>query len=323
MLEGPFAALATSSPAWLQWFVAIAGFVGGFVVCAVMAIVEWGAWVLVLPNRKPGLMRATEDPALGVPIEITAADGVPLAGLWHEADVPTGRTVVLLHGFAEPTSLRIRIEVLTRHGWNVASLDARGHGRSGGDRASFGGREVGDLQAWIDAIAARVGTTLTLTAWGRSMGAGIVSRAAVIDPRITAVVLESPYLDLEDALTVLLRRYRMPAARLLARRMLRRAGRLAGTSLTRPRPIDVAPEVRVPVLIVHGAADALIPFSEARRLAETFRPPAELLDVPGGGHSNAIDVGGYELLDRIAAFLDTAVPRAEALGPISHANSSG
>src|SRR5262249_23682067 len=154
-------------------------------------VIEWGAWVLVLPNRR--LSHSPTDPALGDPIEIEATDGVRLAGLWHAADVPTGRTVLLLHGFAEPTSLRIRIEVLTRHGWNVAALDSRGHGRSGGDRSSFGGREADDVRTWIDALRARVGSDLAVTAWGRSMGAGIIVRAAAADPRIAALVLESPY----------------------------------------------------------------------------------------------------------------------------------
>lgn len=306
MLEGLFAVLSTSSPAWVQWLVAIVGFAAGLIGCAGMAIVEWGAWIIVLPNRRFSAMETTVDPALGFPIEIQASDGVGLAGLWHEADVPTGRTVVLLHGFAEPSSLRIRIEVLTRHGWNVASLDARGHGRSGGDRSTFGGREAGDLRAWIDSLTERVGPTLELAAWGRSMGAAVVVRSAAEDSRIAALVLESPYVDLVDALTVILTRYRIPLPRLFARRITRRARTLAGMSLTKPRPIDYAPKIKVPVLIVHGSNDTLISPGEARRLAEAFPRPAPIIEVAGAGHSNAIDIGGYVLLDRIAGFLDEA-----------------
>jgi alpha-beta hydrolase superfamily lysophospholipase len=304
--------LATATaygPQWIPWLVAVGGFATGLIGCLVMAVSEWGAWALVLPGRRLENGNTAADPSIGSPIEITAPDGVRLAGLWHAADLPTGRTVVLLHGFADFTSLRQRIEVLTRHGWNVATLDARAHGRSGGDRGSFGGREAADLRAWIDALTERVGPSLALTAWGRSMGAGIAIRSAVADPRIRALVFEAPYVDLDDAIVAALKGYRVPFARFLARRISRRAARLAGVSLTRPRPIDLAPEVRVPVLIVHGANDWLIPLAEAKRLAATVTPPAEVVEVPNAGHANAIDVGGVPLIEQIAGFLDRAVPR--------------
>src|SRR5262245_14882277 len=99
MLEGPLAALGASTPAWMPWLAAIVGFALGLLGCAYLAVVEWGAWTLLMPNRRPGSMMAGQDPVLGVPIETVASDGVALAGLWHAADVPTGRTVVLLHGF--------------------------------------------------------------------------------------------------------------------------------------------------------------------------------------------------------------------------------
>jgi pimeloyl-ACP methyl ester carboxylesterase len=310
LLEAIPFAITSAGSVWAQVLVAALGFALGLAVFLVMAVAEWGAWVLVLPNRR--LEAAEPAPDLGEPIEVQAPDGVWLAGLWHPAEVPTGRTVLLLHGFAEPVSLRSRVEALTRHGWNVAMLDARGHGRSGGDRSSFGGREAGDLRAWIDALSARVGPPLDCAAWGRSMGAGIIVRTAAEDPRVAALVLESPYVDLEDAVAVILRRYRLPFPRWLARRVARRAASLARVSLTRPRPIDLAPRVRGPALVVHGSDDSLVPPAEARRLAEAFPHSAPVIEVAGAGHTNVIDVGGDALLERIAAFLDEAVARPSA-----------
>src|SRR5207248_380197 len=113
--------------------------------CGVLAVREWGAWTLVAPARPLGQPRGTRpgcgpelDP--GEPIEAVALDGVRLAGAWYPAGGPAGgareRTVLLLHGWGEdPAALRGRIEALTRHGWNVAALDPRGYGRSGGEHA--------------------------------------------------------------------------------------------------------------------------------------------------------------------------------------------
>jgi pimeloyl-ACP methyl ester carboxylesterase len=144
-------------------------------------------------------------------------------------------------------------------------------------------------------------------AWGRSMGAAIATRATADDPRIVALVLEAPYLDLEAAIGGWLRRLRVPMTGLFARLIARRAEALAGVSLTRPRPLDLAPRVAAPVLIVHGEKDSLVPLSDAQRLAGAFPRPAAVIDVPDTGHTNIIDVGGPALLDRIAAFLDEAL----------------
>ena len=318
-------------PAWVPWLVGIMGFVLGLAGCLGLAVVEWTAWVLVLPGRRPGAlaeeMAARIDPDShddppGVPIEAFAPDRVRLAGLWHAADrdalrrsgTPARGTVIVLHGFAEdPSSLRQRVVALNAHGWDVAAVDTRAHGRSGGDRGSFGGREGADVAVWLDALiaAGRIGSGADSDApvvaiWGRSMGAAIAARAAADDTRIAAVVLEAPYIDLGVTLASVLKRKRLPLSRLLARVALRRARNLAGVSLARPRPLDLAARITRPALVVHGTDDTLIPIRDARRLAQAFPRPATFIEVPGAGHGDVVETGGCPLLDRIATFLDEA-----------------
>ena len=78
---------------------------------------------------------------------------------------------------------------------------------------------------------------------------------------------------------------------------------LAGVPLARPRPIDLAPRVRVPTLIAHGNDDPIAPLADARRLAAAFAGPVEVIEVAGARHADVFDVGGEELAERIAAFL--------------------
>ena len=295
-----------------RFSVGVLGFAFGLIACGALVVVEWAAWTMVTPGRRLGA--AQVEASLGETIETRAGDGTRLAGVWVPAKVEVGEdrggTVLLLHGFAEPPSaMNGRVAALTGCGWDVAALDLRGYGRSEGDHSTFGGREASDLRTWIDALAGRIGPGAKVAAWGRSMGAAIALRAAAEDPRIAALVLEAPYLDLEEALAALLRRFRLPMPRPLARLALARAGSLAGVSLTRPRPLDLAPRVATPTLIVHGADDRLIPLADARRLAEAFPRPALLIDVAGAGHADAIAVGGDALLGRIATFLREAMPR--------------
>ena len=284
-------------------FVAVACLAAGLLAVVVMAVVEFGAWILVTPGRS--LTLPADDPYPGEPIGVEAPDGVHLAGTWHGHPDAGGRTLLLLHGLAEGRQMmRARADGIFARGWNVAVLDARAYGDSGGHHASFGGREVDDLRLWIDAVAARVGPGLRLAAWGRSMGAGVALRAAADDPRLRALVLEAPYIDLHRTATTLIKRYRLPASGPLAALVLRRARRLAGVSLHRPRPIDIAPRVTVPVLILRGTADALVSGPETDLLASALGGPVERVDVEGARHSKIVDVGGPGLIDRVGEFLD-------------------
>jgi pimeloyl-ACP methyl ester carboxylesterase len=208
---------------------------------------------------------------------------------------------------------------LSRHGWNVAALDSRGYGQSDGPYATFGGREASDVRVWMDRLAecaARKAAPAVFrpALWGRSMGTQIALRTAAVDTRVVALVLESPLVDLASAVAVPLRKRRFPMSGLLARLILRRAAKLAGMPLDRPRPIDLAPRVACAVLILHGSGDTLVPAAEARRLAAAFADPPGWIDVKGAGHSDVVDTGGEPLVDQVAAFLGKAAGGDEPVG---------
>src|SRR4051812_17620064 len=88
---------AAVAPGWLRGLVGLGGFGLGAVGCAALAVVEWGAWALVLPGRRPGAL-AAEAASTGAPIEAVAPDGVRLVGSWYPAaqGAARGRTVVLI-----------------------------------------------------------------------------------------------------------------------------------------------------------------------------------------------------------------------------------
>ena len=179
-----------------------------------------------------------------------AGDGARLVARWFPAPGHgvTGRTVLLLHGFAE-TSRALeasRAAALNRFGWNVAALDSRGHGQSEGAFSTFGALEARDIQGWLDELARRLAHTeeeliFQPVLWGRSMGAAIALRAAALDSRTVALVLEAPMVDIVASTVAVLRRRRLPFPKILARLVVRRAGRLAGMPIDRPGPVQTAP----------------------------------------------------------------------------------
>jgi pimeloyl-ACP methyl ester carboxylesterase len=302
-----------SSEFGAQFALTLLGFGLGLAFLFVLAVVEWGAWALVRPGRKFGA--SGSEPPNSREIEVQSADRARLRGSWLPSETPLGHTAVLLHGFAEDRhALWNRAQALHARGWNVALLDARGRGMSEGDYCSFGGRETDDLVLWINALAARVGPSMQLVAWGRSMGAAIVLRAASVDPRIRGVVLEAPYPDLALTVAAWLRRARLPG--LFARPILTRAKILAGVSLEWPRPVDIAPSVETPALIVHGSDDTIVRIERARVLHDAFSKSVEWVEVPGARHADVLDVGGATLIEQIIDFAERAVDPANQ--PVSN-----
>jgi uncharacterized protein len=82
------------------------------------------------------------------------------------------------------------------------------------------------------------------------------------------------------------------------------------------RTIDHIAEVRVPLLVVHGARDRVIPVGQARHLYTKARDPKRLVILPRGDHNDLYDRGAWEKIDaylaelgetRVAAFEEVPV----------------
>ena len=90
---------------------------------------------------------------------------------------------------------------LTNAGYAVLTVDARGHGQSGGLVGIDGPREVADVRAIRDWLAARADVSDTkIGAWGISYGGGAILNSLVAGVPWAAVVTVESWTDLYSAL---------------------------------------------------------------------------------------------------------------------------
>lgn len=61
--------------------------------------------------------------------------------------------------------------------------------------------------------------------------------------------------------------------------------------------------LKMPVLILHGTEDRVVPFEMSRRLYENAPSPKRLKLILGGGHNNSATVGGTEYLKTVRDFI--------------------
>lgn len=108
--------------------------------------------------------------------------------------------VIMLHGYAEHCGRYQQvIQNFNQKGLSVYTFDARGHGKSPGDRAFV--ESYHDFLDDLDLLYARVRDRhkLPLFLFGHSMGGGVATRFVVTRrPKINGLVLSSPLLLLPD-----------------------------------------------------------------------------------------------------------------------------
>jgi uncharacterized protein len=268
------------------------------------------------PRRLPGEagMTAALDRLGGEVIRIRSRDGVRLTGRWlaaepgDEAWTPDPReAILLLHGYSgSVTPDLVELGPFLRRSAGVLGLDFRGHGGSDDGPTTFGLLETEDVAgalAWLGERGIR-----RVVIVGSSMG-GITALAAVavlgdgrLDsadvelaapaatvaaprPRIVGIVADSVSPELA---LVVGRRVGGPGAVRMAGHAFGRFERIVGGDPRATQPIAVVGLLEdVPLLLVHGGADRLIPVKAARRLAAAAPAGTRHLVVDGAGHGEA------------------------------------
>jgi pimeloyl-ACP methyl ester carboxylesterase len=290
--------------------------------------------LLAAPRTAPGeeALRRELDALGGETVRFGSRDGLRLSARWLPAEPAEGddwspsaeEAILLLHGYTGSVAPDlVEYGPFLRRTAGVLGLDFRGHGGSEDAATTFGFREVEDVAgalAWLGEHGVRrvalFGTSMggaTAIASVVVLGDGTLT-AADIDPdapvsppppprpRIVAVVGDSVPAELP---TVVANRIRGGLLRRpLARAIFRAASREVGGDLRATEPGRVVGLVDpVPLLLIHGEADATLPVREGRRLAERAGPSAEHWTVPGAQHSGAHRAAPLEYERRVTAFL--------------------
>ncbi|MBM7787621.1 alpha/beta hydrolase family protein [Tenggerimyces flavus] len=227
-------------------------------------------------------------------------------GDWRTAP----KVLVALHGGPDAAWQLQPDQMLTELaglGLAVVAVNPTGSRGSGSIAGAWGGPDLADVRAVASTLAARRGPLLLLgTSYGAylallTLGADpeLWSRGAVLAPFLSGPRL---YLDARPRVRALL-------------------DRLGGRSLYQdalgPRDaLHFADQIRVPVLIVHGARDDVIPASHSRELYARLTPRhfgVRYLELADAGHDLLTGPSAGQVLEVLRAFLaDSREPREMA-----------
>ncbi|MBL8379858.1 MAG: alpha/beta fold hydrolase [Burkholderiales bacterium] len=244
--------------------------------------------IIYLPTRE--VQKTPRD--LGLQFEelrlaVPGADGSreTIAAWWIApgalADAQAGKAVLFLHGNSRNMGATANLEkvaTLAREGFAVLTIDYRGFGASDGERPSET-RIYADADAALDEFKRRVPDARKRILHGHSLGGAVAIDLAARRPEFAAVFIEASFTSMLDMSTGNPLYRLLPIDTLLTERF-ESAAKLSRVSL--------------PVLFMHGTADARVPAAMSLSLHAAARSPKALHIVEGALHNNLHTLPQYQ-----------------------------
>ena len=242
-------------------------------------------------------------------VSISASDGAVLKGWYVHPRIYNGNTVILLHGITDNREgVAGYGQLLLEHGYAVLLPDARRHGESGGELATYGVKEADDIHRWVSWVYQH-DPPQCVYGFGESYGAALLLQSLAVENRFCAVAAESTF---STAREMSFERVSGPLhlpswfGRTLGRSAIWSAVIYAhlryGVDLLQPSPLEAVTSSKVPVLLIHGEADQSIAPWHSQLIANAAPDHVVLWLVPHAGHTMAWAIAHREFESRLLSW---------------------
>lgn len=287
-------------PPWLGWPI--------LAICVYFMLGALGDAMLYHPSRYPDGPWELQQSLGAEDVWLTAADGVRIHGWFVPAasgmpsrqngdegsslsSEKSGIVTLFLHGNAGNISHRAdKLSALARTGASVLIIDYRGFGKSDGKPKERG--LYLDADAAYEELLRRGYAPERIMLYGESLGTGVATDLAV-RKTCAGLVLEAPF----------------PSVGAVANRVVPFLGPLVVSGFETGNKIA---GVTVPLLVIHGNRDEVIPYDMGQAVFAAANEPKEFWTVEGGHHNDLAQIAGLELTARLAEFFDEAQKSASA-----------
>lgn len=218
----------------------------------------------------------------------TTEDGLDLEAWFVRARGEHRGTVVVFPGNAGNRADRVPLGMaLADKGYATLLVDYRGYGANPGSPSEEG--LIRDARSALDYLESRSDLDPKRIAYfGESLGSGVAVGLADEEPP-SALILRSPFPSLADVGSV---HYPVLPVTLLLRDRFDNTTKVA--------------DIEVPLLVIAGSADRIVPTGLSRDLYEVAQQPKELVVIDGARHNDFALLAGDEMMTEVARFLEDA-----------------
>jgi fermentation-respiration switch protein FrsA (DUF1100 family) len=213
-------------------------------------------------------------------LPVRTADGIELKG-WYAPATTKPFTFVFFHGNGDSLLGDVEVpEPYIAAGYGFLIAEYRGYSGLPGKPTEAG--LYADGRAYLYGLMAQGLKSENIILLGHSLGTGVAVQLAG-EFKVGGLILLAPYLSMTKLAQAA---YPFVPARLLVLDRFDNEKKIGG--------------VNVPVLIVNGTADEIIPPSQGKRLYELAKEPSEFQSMPGRGHNDILDGAERLCLDWVS-----------------------
>jgi fermentation-respiration switch protein FrsA (DUF1100 family) len=231
-------------------------------------------------------------------IRIPVEGGEEIVAAWRPLAASRG-TILYSHGNAEDLGVvGTWLEVFREAGFQVLAYDYPGYGLSPGVSTTESVNAAADA-CWSWLVEGQGIAPSSIFPYGRSLGGGPALELAIRRP-VGGVITEATFLS---------------AYRVMTKWQLLPWDRFNNLAAVR--------ELTVPLLVIHGTGDRIVPFSHGRALVEAAAGPKTFCWVDGAGHNDIYEIARPVVTEALRRFVpartvsDKAPVSAPALPPAS------
>lgn len=223
-------------------------------------------------------------------VQLNTPDGLSLHG-WYIPG-PDRLTLIWFHGNTGNISTRLDTIANVRRnlGYNIFIFDYRGYGLSSGDPSEEGTYIDSDAVMMYLRSSKNLEPSHTVL-WGHSLGCAVAAEVATKYPT-RALILESGFTSVPAMSS---HKYPfLPGVGFLTRILFK----------TKYDILSKLGSVHVPILVIHGDQDSVVPHFMGETIFSYARPPKRFYSVKGAGHNNIYVTGGSNYYKVLYDFIE-------------------
>ena len=210
------------------------------------------------------------------PLEVTTEDGLKITSWYHPAQSRGKFTIVFFQGNAGHLGYRnYKVRPWLDAGYGVLMVGYRGFGNPGSPSEEG---LYADARAAVDALRDRGIKEKAMVFYGESMGTGVATQMAT-EYDTSGLILESPYTSVPD---VGADRYPLVPVHWLLRDVY--------------NSLDKIKDVHVPLLILHGDIDHVVPTKFGKQLFAAANEPKKFELVADAGHNDVYNIHSQQVI---------------------------
>lgn len=168
---------------------------------------------------------------------------------------------------------------------NTLIIDQRAHGNSHGHNITFGIKEKDDILCWLNYCVERFGKDKKIFLVGVSMGAASILMCGEDNlPRnVVALIADSPYSTPSDIINEVTKQMKL-IPWLIYPFIYMSALLFAKVRLNKTSALKAIKNIKIPILIIHGEKDSLVPCDMSRKLKDANPQYVELHTFENADH---------------------------------------